>query len=69
MDSEITEEPTGSAQASAPKEIGYEEAMRRALARKPLFKSDGKYLTRDEIHDRDRLRAEEDTDRREPIHP
>jgi hypothetical protein len=51
MDSEITEEPTGSAQASAPKEIGYEEAMRRALARKPLFKSDGKYLTRDEIHD------------------
>lgn len=34
----------------------YERAMQRALAGKPLFKSDGKYLSRDEVHDRDRLR-------------
>ena len=34
----------------------YEEAMRRALARKPLPKSDGRYLTREEVHDRDRFR-------------
>ncbi len=34
----------------------YEKTMRLALAGKPLFKSDGKYLTRDEVHDRARLR-------------
>ena len=34
----------------------YEAAMRRALARKPFPKSDGKYLTREEVHDRARLR-------------
>jgi hypothetical protein len=35
---------------------GYEAAMRRALARKPFLKSDGKYPSREEIHDRARLR-------------
>lgn len=35
---------------------GYEKAMRRALSRKPLLKTDGRYLSRDEIHDRSRLR-------------
>jgi len=35
---------------------GYERAMRRALDRKPFLKSDGRYLTREEAHDRTRLR-------------
>jgi len=37
-------------------ENGYEKAMRRALARKPFLHSSGPYLTREEAHDRDRLR-------------
>ena len=28
------------------------QAMRQALARKPFFKSDGRYASRDELHDR-----------------
>jgi hypothetical protein len=35
---------------------GYERAMKRALARKPFLNTDGKYLSRDEVHDRDRFR-------------
>ena len=35
---------------------GYEGAMRRSLARRPFLKTDGRYLSREEIHDRDRLR-------------
>jgi hypothetical protein len=34
----------------------YEKSMRRYLARPPFLKSDGKYLSREEIHDRNRLR-------------
>lgn len=34
----------------------YQKAMKRALARKPFLKSDGKYLTREEAHDRANLR-------------
>jgi hypothetical protein len=34
----------------------YERALRRALARKPFLRSDGKYLTREEVHDRARVR-------------
>jgi hypothetical protein len=34
----------------------YERAMRRALRRKPFLRSDGRYLTREEAHDRARLR-------------
>jgi len=34
----------------------YERAMRRALARKPFLKTDGAYPSREEIHDRTRLR-------------
>ena len=34
----------------------YDAAKRRALARKPFLKSDGRYLTREEVHDRARLR-------------
>ncbi len=34
----------------------YQRAMRRALARKPFLKTDGRYLSREEIHDRARLR-------------
>jgi hypothetical protein len=30
----------------------YEGAMRRALARGPFLKSDGRYLSRDEAHER-----------------
>lgn len=35
---------------------GYASAMRRSLARKPFLKTDGRYLTREEVHDRSRLR-------------
>ncbi|MGH7728065.1 MAG: CopG family transcriptional regulator [Vulcanimicrobiaceae bacterium] len=35
---------------------GYERAMRSALARKPFLKSGGRYLTREQAHDRTRLR-------------
>lgn len=35
---------------------GYESAMRRALARKPFLKTNGRYLSREEAHDRSRLR-------------
>jgi hypothetical protein len=34
----------------------YEVAKQRALARKPFLKSDGRYLTREEVHDRARFR-------------
>jgi hypothetical protein len=34
----------------------YNHAMRRALGRKPFLRSDGRYLNRDEAHDRARLR-------------
>ena len=37
-------------------EDSYEAAMRRALARKPFIKSDGPYLTREQVHDRSHLR-------------
>jgi hypothetical protein len=36
----------------------YEAAMRSALARKPFLKTDGRYLTREEVHDRARLRRQ-----------
>lgn len=35
---------------------GYENAMRRALARKPFLKTDGRYMSREEVHDRAGLR-------------
>lgn len=35
---------------------GYGAAMRRALARKPFLKTDGRFLSREEVHDRSRLR-------------
>jgi len=35
----------------------YEAAKRRALARKPFLKTDGRYLLRDQAHDRGRLRS------------
>ena len=34
----------------------YKKAMRRALGRKPFLRSKGRYLTREEAHDRARLR-------------
>jgi len=34
----------------------YERAMRRSLARKPFLKTDGQYLSREEVHDRACLR-------------
>jgi hypothetical protein len=34
----------------------YEKAMRRALERRPFLHSDGRYLTREEAHDRVRTR-------------
>ena len=33
----------------------YEAAKRRALARKPFLKTDGRYLSREQVHDRERL--------------
>jgi predicted DNA-binding ribbon-helix-helix protein len=35
---------------------GYQDAMRRALTRKPFLKTDGQYPRREEVHDRARLR-------------
>ena len=37
-------------------EDGYERAMRRALGRKALTKTAGRYLSREETHERTRLR-------------
>jgi len=34
----------------------YDTAMRRALARKPFLKTNGRYLTREEAHERPDLR-------------
>jgi len=34
----------------------YETAMRRALTRKPFLKTDGRYPSREEAHDRSHLR-------------
>jgi hypothetical protein len=34
----------------------YEAAKRRALARKPFLNTDGRYLSREQAHDRERLR-------------
>ena len=34
----------------------YEKALRRSLSRKPFLHSKGRYLTREEVHDRARLR-------------
>ena len=34
----------------------YSKAMKRALARKPFLKSDGNYPSREEAHERGRLR-------------
>lgn len=34
----------------------YERSMRRSLARKPFLKSNGRYLSREETHDRTHLR-------------
>jgi hypothetical protein len=34
----------------------YEAAKRRALARKPFLKTDGRYPSRDQTHDRVRFR-------------
>jgi len=35
---------------------GYQRAMRRALARQPFLSTDGRYLSREEAHDRANLR-------------
>ena len=35
---------------------GYDAAKRRALARKPFLRTDGRYLSREEDHERTRLR-------------
>lgn len=35
---------------------GYEQAMRQALGRKPFIKGSKRYLTREEVHERSRLR-------------
>ena len=35
---------------------GYEGAMRRALTRKPFLRTNGRYLSREEAHDRSRVR-------------
>jgi hypothetical protein len=34
----------------------YQAAKRRALAREPFLNTDGRYLSREQIHDRERLR-------------
>ena len=37
-------------------EAGYDSAMRRALARKPFLKGEGRYLSREEAHERSGVR-------------
>jgi len=37
-------------------EDAYQGALRRALARKPFLKTNGRYLSREEVHDRPGLR-------------
>ena len=37
-------------------EASYEAAMRRALAKKPFLRTDGRYLSREETHDRSVVR-------------
>jgi hypothetical protein len=37
-------------------EDAYQAAMRRALARKPFLRTKGRYLSREEVHDRAGLR-------------
>ena len=37
-------------------EDAYQGAMRRALARKPFLKTNGRYLSREEVYDRPGLR-------------
>jgi len=44
----------------------YQRAMRRALSRKPFLDSNCGYLTREEIHDRVRARAEANAARENP---
>jgi len=36
----------------------YERAKREALARKPFLNSDGRYLSREEVHERSRFRGQ-----------
>lgn len=38
------------------REKRYERALRSALRRKPFLKTDGRYLRREEVHERSRLR-------------
>lgn len=38
------------------RDMGYEQAMRSALQREPFLATDGRYLKRDELHERPRLR-------------
>ena len=35
----------------------YDHAMRQALARKPFLKTDGRYLSREDVHERSRFRG------------
>jgi hypothetical protein len=37
------------------REANYKAAKHRALARKPFLKTDGRYLSREQAHDRDGL--------------
>lgn len=37
-------------------EQSYERAMKYALSRKPFLNTDGRYISREEAHDRSRLR-------------
>jgi hypothetical protein len=39
------------------RKVSYEAAKMRALARQPFLKTDGRYLSREQSHDRDRLRV------------
>jgi hypothetical protein len=38
------------------RESRYDQAMQSALARRPFLASDGRYLSREQVHDRARLR-------------
>jgi hypothetical protein len=51
-DTSVSQMLAGILRAQMNKNREYDTAMRRALARKPFLKSDGKYLIRQEAHER-----------------
>ncbi len=56
IDSSVSRLVASMLRAQMEKDERYEQAMKRALARPAFLKTDGKYMTREEAHERTRLR-------------